>query len=231
MKKQNWKKIQILAIILILASIPLYGQISKSPKTPKTQKTVIIFQETDVFNWSVSNNVRYIDVEIWNDISLQKGFEIVVKYIGQDDFNPNKIIKYYSEISTEMYIIFNVHGARPLGLYFLKLDRWRNSNSIVNAIGNTKTCVVLASCYGELFVKRTFGGLGHNIECVSFSNKTSRSSGFSFANEHSSWFMTVYGLTFVDLLHLYTPYEAFQVMNRNEKFSGTYWSFKTGLIS
>lgn len=130
-----------------------------------------------------------------------------------------------------MYLIFNTHGARPLGLYFLKLDRWRNSNSIINSIGNTKTYVILSSCYGELFATRTFGRLGHNIECVSFSNKTSRSSYVIFANEYHNWFMTIHGLTFVDLLRSHSPYEAFQIMNKNRSFSGTYWSFKTGLIS
>ena len=226
MKKQNRIKFQILIIILILASIPLYGRFSN---TTKNQKTVLIFQETRVFPWTANHSI-YLDVEFWRIIFSQKNFEIVVKYIGQDNFNPKKVIRHYSEISTEMYIIFNTHGANVLGSFFLKLDRWRTSKDIINSIGNTKTCVVIASCYGELATK-TFNRFTQNIECITFSNGTNQ----SFYNIDNivglSIFRTYYGLIFVDLLRSHSPYKAFQIMNKNTTFGGTYWSFKTGLIS
>lgn len=226
MKKQNWIKIQIFSIILILASIPLYTRISR---TTGTMKTVIIFQETRVFDWTVSHAI-YLDIEFWRIIFSQKGFEVIVKYVGQEDFNPKKVIKHYSEISTEMYIVFNVHGASVLSSLFLKLDRWRNSRSIINAIGSTKTCIVLASCYGGL-AKKTLNIFTPNIECITFSNGTNQY--FYKTNNYNgiSIFQTYFGLIFVDLLRSHSPYESFQIMNRNETFGGTYWSFKTGLIS
>ena len=225
-KMKDWRKFQVVLIISILASFPLCGRINNATGT---QKTVLIFQETRVFPWTINKTAIYLDVEFWRIIFSQKGFEIVVKYVGQDNFNPKEVIRHYSEISTEMYIVFNVHGARVLGSFFLKLDRWRASKSIINAIGDTKTCVVIASCHGGLATK-SFNIHTQNIECVTFNNGTSKS--FYKTDNYAgiSIFQTHHGLVFVDLLRSYSPYEAFQILNRNESFGGVYWSLKKGLI-
>ena len=236
MKNKLKKKLQIILVILSIVLIalpiiliPLHVRSSQTSGIG-TQKTILIFQETRV--WSETDEQRdYLDVEMWRMVSSAKNFEIIIVYVGQDDFNPKKIIKHYSEISTEMYLVFNTHGSGALFTYFLKLDIWRTSSSIIRAIGDTKTCIVVASCYGKLFVTRTSSMFGENIECVTFTNETTQTFYQIHVFPGISVFTTIYGPPFIDLLRSHSAYEAYQVINKLENFTGAYWSFKTGLIN
>lgn len=236
------RKIHTILILALFASVTVITINSlQVGVTAKTQRTAIIFQETE-FKHKENNTVfetndetSFSDIEEMTEVLTLKGFIVIIKYVNCDKFSSIKVIQKYSKISTELFIVFYVHGEKIFGGYFLSLNRLRLSNTIIRAIGDTQTSIFLASCYGGRFIVNSLENSDiSNIKCLALANESIQTHGFFSVSNGS--ISSIILFEFVKFVRIFKRL-GFQDASRNFIFNdkigskdSVFWSLETGVL-
>lgn len=236
------RKIHAILILALFTSVTVITINSlQVGVTVKTQRTAIIFQETE-FEYEENNTIfetndetSFSDIKEMTAVLELKGYVVITKFVHRNEFNSIKVIQQYGKISTELFLVFYVHGEKIFGGYFLSLNRLRLSSAIVRAIGDTQTSIYIASCFGGRFIVNSLENSGiSNIRCLALTNESAPSwNVFSISNDFISGVIVSDFIKFVRIFR----YLGFQNASRsfifNDKIGSkdsVFWSLETGVL-
>ena len=236
------RKINAILILALFASVTVIMISSlQVGVVTKTQRTAIIFQETE-FEYKENNTIfetndetSFSDIEEMTEVLELKGYVVITKFVHRDEFNSIKVIQQYSKISTELFIVFYVHGEKIFGGYFLGLNRLRLSNAVVRAIGDTQTSIFIVSCYGGRFIVNSLENSGiSNIRCLALTNESIQSWGFFSISDDS-----ISGVIVSDFIKFVRIFRRLGFQNASRSFifndkigskDSVFWSLETGVL-